>query len=259
MKKTILLLLIWTAICQPIWAQVTIEQLMQTQMALTEFNGDEDFNIPQVGRSEDIKYKSRTIAALYSLILPGAGQYYIGDGVKTKLFLGIEAGTWISYFGFRKYGSFKKEAAKGWAVLKAGACPNNNDDRYWVKMTYYDNRDRNEGYGEFGYNQMASVVERENAILFPETPEYYWNWDNKADRQKYRNLRNQSKTAYDRADITIGILIANHVISAVQAYWGAGKYNRRQEFSLSGFKMYYSFNPDFENPSVIIGLTKHFN
>jgi hypothetical protein len=49
------------------------------------------------------------------------------------------------------------------------------------------------------------------------------------------------------------------VISAVQAYWAAGKYNRRLEFSFSGFKMFYSFNQDFENPTVTIGLTKHFN
>jgi hypothetical protein len=126
-------------------------------------------------------------------------------------------------------------------------------------MTYYDNRDRNEGYEELGYNQMAAVVELDDALLFPEIPEYYWNWENKADRQKYRNLRNQSKTACKRADLAIGILIANHVISAIEAFWATGKYNRRLEFSFSGFKMYYSLNPDFENPTLMLGIIKNLN
>lgn len=260
MKRTVLIILfVSVAICQPVWTQVNIEQLMQTELAFVESNSDDEFNIPLVGSSVDIKYKSRTRAALYSLVLPGAGQYYIGDGSRARLFFGIETGMWLSYYGFRKYGAFKNEAARGWAVLKAGAYPTNKDDRYWIKMTYYDNRDRNEGYEELGYNQMAAVVEGDDALLFPETPEYYWNWENKADRQKYRNLRNQSKTAYSRADLAIGILIANHVISAVEAFWAASKYNRRLEFSFSGFKMYYSLNPDLENPTFILGLTKRFN
>ena len=246
-------------IYQPAWTQVTVDQLMQTELNSVQFDDDDEFNIPLVGRSEDIKYKSRIKAALYSLILPGAGQYYISDISKAKLFFGIEAGMWFSYYGFRKYGAFKNEAAKGWAVLKAGASPANKDERYWVKMTYYDNRDRNEGYEELGYNQMAAVVELDDALLFPEIPEYYWNWENKADRQKYRNLRNQSKTAFKRADLAIGMLIANHVISAIEAYWATSKYNRRLEFSSSGFKMYYSLNLDFENPAIVFGLIKNFN
>jgi hypothetical protein len=258
MKKTILIsLLLCLAFCQQaIRAQETIKQKIQTQLALRQFDGDDEFSAPLVGNSGENRTKSRTQAALFSLILPGAGQYYVGNQFNAKMFLGIEFGMWLSYYGFHKYGDYRLGASRGWAVLKAGANPNNADDLYWIKMTYYDNRDHNEADG-FGYNQMIAVFDRESAVLFPETPVYYWNWDSKADRDKYRNLRNQSKTAYRRADLFLGGVVINHLVSAIEAMLAASKYNRRLEFS--GLHLYYSFRPNLHDPSVTFGLTKTIN
>jgi hypothetical protein len=105
---------------------------------------------------------------------------------------------------------------------------------------------------------MARVYDRSEAVLFPETPLYYWNWDNRESRQSYRNLRNQSKTAYERADITIGILIANHMISAIEAYFTATRHNRHLEFSDSGLKLKYQLEPNPGNPAVGLSLVKSF-
>jgi len=235
MKKIFLaILLILIGLNRPIFAGDSIDLLMQSQLKSSRLYSNDGLNIPMVGRSADLVYKSKFKAALYSLILPGAGQYYIRQNPRAKLFFGIESGLWISYYGFRKFGAYKDDAAKGWAVLKAGANPDNTDENYWIKMTYYDNRDVNEGRYEFGYNQMAAVYDRGDAQLFPEIPLYYWNWDNSDDRQAYRNLRNQSKTAYERSEVVVGIIVANHVISAVEAYLSTIKYNRRLEFSDTG-------------------------
>ena len=153
--------------CKPISAQISIQQQMQPQLAQLRPAGDDEFNIPLAGGAKNKAYKSRAKAALLSLVIPGAGQYYIaGGGFKAKLFFGIESGLWLSYYGFHNFGDFKSDASKGWAVLKAGANPNNKDENYWVKMTYYDNRDYNNDDG-YGYNQMAAVYDRENALLFP--------------------------------------------------------------------------------------------
>lgn len=260
MRKNILIIvIIAAALSQSVGAQESIDLLMRSQLGITQFGSDDEFNIPLMGRSEDLNYKSKFKAALFSLVVPGTGQYYINNFTKTKIFFGIEAGFWLSYYGFRKYSAFKDEAARGWAVFKAGANPDNDDGRYWVKMTYYDNRDRNESPNELGYNQMAPVFEREYAVLFPETPEYYWNWDNIEDRRKYRNLRNQSKTADERGDIIIGLIIANHIISAGEAFLSTIKYNRRLEFSDTGFKFHYAINPSPDNPAVSVCLTKSFD
>jgi len=260
MKKAFLaILLILIALSQSVFAGDSIDFLIRSQLKSNRLYSNDGLNIPLVGRAADLDYKSKFKAALYSLILPGAGQYYIKQNSRAKLFFGIESGLWISYYGFRRFGAYKDDAAKGWAVLKAGANPNNTDELYWIKMTYYDNRDVNEGIYEFGYNQMIGVYERGDARLFPETPLYYWNWDNSDDRQVYRNLRNQSKIAYERSDIVIGIIVANHIVSAVEAYLFAIKYNRRLEFSDRGFEFHYALTPDLNNPSITVSLSKYFD
>jgi hypothetical protein len=260
MKKIVLILLFLLCTFHYALAESTIDQMMRLEIKSSEFNSDDDeqgFDYPISGDYNDKAYKSQSRAAFFSLLLPGGGQYYIDKNYKSKLFFSIESGLWLTYLGFRKYGSFKENSAKGWAVMKAGACPYNTDENYWIKMTYYDNRDRNIG-DELGYNQMAAVYDREDAVLFPETPEYFWDWESSADRQKYRDLRNQSKTAFERADITIGIIIANHLVSAIEAFFSAGKYNRNLEFTSTDFKFKYDVKPDFDNPTISISLAKNF-
>lgn len=239
---------------------ISIKHLMSQKLALASDDmqtDDDNMNFPLSSEKYKEQYKSSSRAAFYSLIVPGAGQYYIDKGYKSKVFFGIETGLWLTYFGFRKYGDFKDDAARGWAVLHAGANADNGDDNYWVKMTYYDNRDRNENDGQ-GYNQMAAVYDRGEANLFPETPQYYWNWDTRDARQKYRNLRNQSKTALERADIAVGVIIANHVVSALEAFFSASKFNRHLEFSAAGFELKYKIKANLKNPAVSVTLVRNF-
>lgn len=242
-------------------SDTSIDLLMKAELASTvlRIDDDQDYSFPLSSDSEDDpNYKSTSRAALYSLLIPGAGQYYIeGSSFKAKLFFGIEAGLWMSYFGFRKYGDFKESAAKGWAALHAGANPNNGDEEYWIKMTYYDNRDRNEDDG-LGYNQMALVYDRDGALLFPETPLYYWNWDSRESRQKYRNLRNESKTAYERSDLSVGLVLANHIVSAIEAFFSASRHNRHIEFANSGFNLKYKIKASLDNPTFVVSLVKTF-
>lgn len=259
MKTVVIIFIISLIQMQSIEAQESIDVRMQSQIASSHLKQDDNFNIPKAGYLNQTESKSSFKAALYSLILPGAGHYYINQINRAKLHFGIESGLWVSYYGFRKYGAYMDNAAKGWAVVKAGANPNNTDELYWVKMTYYDNRDRNEGVNAFGYNQMAAVFDREEAVLFPETPLYYWNWDSYDDRQKYRQLRNKSKNAYERSKIIIGGVIGNHIVSAISAYFSAIKYNRQQEFSDTGLRLNYSFKPDYDNPSIKVTLSRYFN
>jgi hypothetical protein len=261
MRILSIIFLAFFSLCQFAQADSSIEQLMRFELASSQLSdGDEtkDFSFPISGEISSKDYKSAERAGLFSLLLPGTGQYYIDKtSFKAKLFFGIESGMWLAYMGFRKYGVYKEDAAKGWAVVNAGAYAGNTDKEYWIRMTYYDNRDRNEDDG-LGYNQMAAVYDRGDAVLFPETQNYYWNWNSRETRQRYRNLRNQSKTALERADIAVGIIIANHVVSAIEAYFAAGKHNRHLEFADTGIKLNCKLKSDPDNPTVTISLTKNF-
>lgn len=263
MRKIVIIILALSFLADIVYAggQTSIDFLMRAEMASSQrlLDDEQDYDFPLAGESgREPGQKSAGRAALYSILLPGAGQYYIdGAGTKAKLFFGVEAGLWLSYFGFRRYGDYKEEAAKGWAVIHAGANPDNNDEDYWIKMTYYDNRDRNEDDG-LGYNQMALVYDRDEANIFPETSLYYWNWDTRNSRQKYRNLRNESKTAYERSDISVGVILANHIVSGIEAFFSASKHNRHIEFADSGFKFKYKIKPSLKNPSLVVSLIKTF-
>lgn len=105
---------------------------------------------------------------------------------------------------------------------------------------------------------MVLVNERDYSLLFPETSKYYWNWDNRESRQSYRNLRNESKTAFQRSDLTLGIILANHMISAIEAFFTASRHNRHIEFADTGFKLKYNLKPNPVNPSVSVSLVRNF-
>ena len=60
--------------------------------------------------------KDRKKAFLRSLILPGAGEYYLGKHTLAKAFFATEVTLWLSYFAFRQYGKWIREDALAFAA-----------------------------------------------------------------------------------------------------------------------------------------------
>ena len=73
----------------------------------------------------DLEKKSVFKAALYSAILPGAGQYYNGSIWKTILFAGIEAAAWTAYFVYDSKGDQSDED------MRSFADNNWSEHKYW--------------------------------------------------------------------------------------------------------------------------------
>ena len=55
-----------------------------------------NFN-PAISEIDSSKLKSPFIGAGLSAIIPGAGQFYAKNYLKTAIFLAVEAGLWINY------------------------------------------------------------------------------------------------------------------------------------------------------------------
>jgi len=185
-----------------------------------------------------------------SILLPGAGQYYTESKGRMLFFGGAEAVIWSNFIGFRTYGKWKKEDYISWAAMHAGVDVNDKPDSYFETLTYYDNIDI--------YNQLELLYERSGAELYPDTPEYYWNWDSDQSRVHYRKLRNDSKTAYRRSLLILGAALANRVLAGIDAFRSAGSYNRRKEFSDNGWKLYYSAAGFFTDNPIEIGVSRQF-
>ncbi|OGC87746.1 MAG: hypothetical protein A2142_06070, partial [candidate division Zixibacteria bacterium RBG_16_48_11] len=166
--------------------------------------------------------KSPKRAFLLSLLLPGAGQYYNESKTKAGIFAGAEASIWAGFAAFRLAGGWKKEDYQNYAVDHAGIIPDGKDDDFYERLTYYDDRDQ--------YNQFTRLYNGPESPVYPETDYWNWIWDSNDSRSKYRDLRNQSKNAFRRSVYMVGLAALNRVVSALDAFRGAKKYNSKKVF-----------------------------
>jgi len=199
--------------------------------------------------------KSTTKAMLLSLLLPGAGELYAGNGTGSRMFLGLEGSIWTGFFAFRTYGSWKKTDYKGYAALHAGANLDSKTDDYFENITYYDTRDQ--------YNQFARLYHGADATIYPENDFWNWNWDSQDSKGRFRDLRNQSKTAYRRALFMVGLAAVNRIVSVLDAARSVKKFNRKlsSEFSSvnpTGLRFSLDANPFSKNPHYYFKVKKRF-
>lgn len=223
-------------------------------MSARAVKSGDDLNTPsflEQGK-ERPKSKSKFLALGLSLLLPGAGQYYTENKTRMIIFGSAEFAIWSAFSGFRLYGGWKKGDYKSWAVYHAGADVNGKPDMFYEKLTYYDNLDE--------YNQLARVYDGDRAQLFPDGPNsgYYWNWDSEASQSHYRNLRNQSKTAFRRSLYVLGGAVINRVLSGIDAFRSAGSYDHEQEFGQAGWHLYYSAADFIGDGEIEFGLQRTF-
>jgi hypothetical protein len=178
---------------------------------------DDDFDRADQPAASTEK-KSRYRAALYSLLIPGAGQYYLGKKRTARYYFAAEAITWIGYLSFRTYGNWKKDDYIKFGAVHANAQLEGKSDEFLAWVGFYEN------IREF--NTFGRVGDPDRPYL-ADTPENHWEWQTPAYREAWRDIRNRSKEAYRRADFMIGVAIVNRVISVIDAIRSAGRMDRR--------------------------------
>ena len=164
-------------------------------------------------------YKSPSRALLYSLLLPGLGEIYVGDSrTRAAMFISTEVGIWATFFTFRQMGNWNEDDYIEFATANAGVNPENKNDLFWDMVGFYENRDE--------YNKVSRVYTRENPF-FPETPDWDWQWQNIADRARYRDIKNDSKSYFRNADWMLAVAGLNRAVSAFFSWRAAKDHNRR--------------------------------
>lgn len=179
----------------------------------------------QDARDADNIRKSPWRAFLMSLILPGSGEQYTGSITKSRIFMAAEVGGWASLISFKHLGKWREDDYKLLAAREAGADVDGKDERYFDVLGFYTSREE--------YNKVGGAFDRTREY-YPDTEAYFWNWNSPAARERYRDLKNDSKSYYRNADFALGFLIANHFLSAVDAFWSAKRHNRGIESGFSG-------------------------
>lgn len=166
--------------------------------------------------------KNPKLAMLYSLVLPGLGEYYLGHTGRAKGFFVAEGAIWTSFAVFRVQGGHRRDLYREFAEVHAGVASRNDDEFYRVIGNYIASD------GPFSANEQ---IRRQARALYPNSPDEQarffsenaytgddaWRWDSPEILDRYHDLRNSSLDAYHRSDLSIGLLVANRLLSIIDA------------------------------------------
>ncbi|MGA7159578.1 MAG: hypothetical protein WBZ48_01160 [Bacteroidota bacterium] len=174
------------------------------------------------------KKKSQATAVLYSLLLPGMGEWYADDFGSGRYSLIAEATLWLTYASFQQYGTWYQNDARQFAVAHASASSNGKNDQFFVNMANFDN--------VYEYNDQK-LRERDAADLYDPASGYFWSWDSDADREHFRALRVSGDRIFNNSRFVIGAVIVNHIVSAINAARLVRHYNKNADEGLGSWQI----------------------
>lgn len=146
-------------------------------------------------------------ALVKSLILPGWGQYALGDYTSARRLIVAEAGLWLSYVLTRGAAGWYRQDYRALAALHAGASYSLKPDIYYARLGRYDSIT--------AYNQ-AQLRLRNLDAVYPVGADLDWQWDGLTSRERYGQLRRASLRAAKAASFALGGLVVNRAIAVIQ-------------------------------------------
>jgi hypothetical protein len=185
-------------------------------------------------------------AILYSLLLPGLGEYYAGRTLRAKAFFAVEAGIWTSFAVLRAQGYMREDRYKKFAVEFAGISGTDFSDDFYKTIGQYDSSSdyeaefkaegRVEIWPDVGYYALEQYYVENRITDFEE-----WAWDSFERRIEFHEMRSSSRLAYRRSLYMIAAAAANRVASAFSTYQ-IFKSGRGQDVSRAG-RYFLDFGP----------------
>lgn len=168
---------------------------------------------------------SRQKAFLLSVLVPGLGQQYNGNTLRSRVFLGLEGAIWASFAVFKFQEHFRTNDFEEWAESFAEVPGTGKDEEFYRILTIYDDVD--------DYNTSVRIEAR---TLFPDDRDAqlqyegensyggdkYFRWKNNQRRLDYRLIRNDARDSGQRADFALVAAVLNRAISAVEAARSGG-------------------------------------
>jgi hypothetical protein len=201
-------------------------------------------------------------AVLYSLLLPGLGDYQLGNKGRATAFFAAEGIIWISYATFEVQGHQREDDYQDLAVRFAGVSRTGHSDDFYARVREFDNSDqyeanvKNTGRQEL-YNpydlESINADALENYFVEKRVSDYEpWKWASLDRRVQYSETRSASKTSYRRADYMIAAAVANRLVSAVVAFTAA------RNVEPQGVGYHFDFTPAARGVDVSLTLTHSF-
>ena len=284
MKNKILILLVIIFTCNTLSAQDIIENkdmsipsgdfrlmdLKENVIGSEKVTGltENKFSGEKINLFNSDKEKNPILAAALSAIVPGTGQFYAKNYVKSAIFLGVEAGLWITYAIFQKKGDdqtdiYRKYANDNWSVRKYAS---------WLKTEGFEGsgmidpdiqnleilrQQINACEDSAGFShKLPPFGDQQYYEVIGKYQNYVSGWSEAIGVTKnnfqtfklaqvdfYMNERERANTYYNNGSLTLTVVIVNHILSAADAVWSVSIFNKSLEVKTSvNVKYIYSMS-----------------
>lgn len=200
--------------------------------------------------------KSPAKAFIFSMILPGAGQYYAGSKIKPVAYLGIEVASWAFYSKWQSDGNtmtddFEQFSRDHWSEA---------DYTQFIEWTYGESDDEAITASEMSHH-LPDTRTQQYYEMTGKYNQFAWGWDDadlygrtlqtynisdppprvvsdsltpvSANRDAYEQMRKDADDRYNRATRMIYVSMVNHLVSAFEAFIMVKKQNGKRESSLT--------------------------
>lgn len=167
--------------------------------------------------------KSPVLAFAYSLLLPGAGHWYIDRMDVGKYFLTADAISWTGLISLNIYGDNVIDDAESYSVEHAEVTdPSGKDEDFFANVGNYNS--------VYEYNN-DKLSRGEYSMLYNVSTQF-WNWDAESNRDVFEAQRKKSERIYNNRIIFGSLLIANRVVSGISAYLIANNMNNSRKVTV---------------------------
>jgi hypothetical protein len=192
--------------------------------------------------------KSTTLAVLYSIILPGAGEYYAESFSSGKFSLMADAGLWLTYAGFQNHADWVRNDARAFAAQHAGVTVSGQDEPFEVNLGNF--------LSTVDYNQQQLRDRRFSSMYTASNQQ--WSWDAEDSRQSFRAMRIRSDEIRNYGKFVIAGLVVNRIFSAFAAARAVNAFNRTLRADLDWQIEAKPITSLFGTHGLEIRLTKEF-
>jgi hypothetical protein len=170
-------------------------------------------------------------AAFSSFVLPGSGDWLVGDKNRGICFMVAEAAIWLTYFDSKAQGEKQNGISRNFAAFYASANLDNEDENYFDAMEdFLTNVDYNENVKEEARKLYPDTLDSEvmqerihARKRYIEENSYTgsdaWDWGSRELTNKYRDIRKEKRSLEQKATNMIGLALTNRVVSLFTTYF----------------------------------------
>jgi hypothetical protein len=187
---------------------------------------DEQKSSPQTEWGERRSGKSMAKAIALSALIPGAGEYYVGNKSKAKYFFAADVLTWLGFFAYRTYGNWKQDDMIKFASDRSGASLEGKSEEFEDWVGFYDDID--------DFNQAGRETDPDRDFLV-DTPANHWRWASSTDRETYVDIKGDYRMYHRNANFMLGVALINRIISVVDAVRDVRRHRSTMSGSMTSF------------------------